>query len=58
MFFTLFFIVNPPPIHNKQVGSVPLRGTFMLMAKEDRNGEPDPVSHVSEAVHSDGAHSV
>ena len=28
------------------------------MAKEDGNGEPDPVWYVSEAVHSDGAHMV
>ena len=38
-----------------QVGSVPLRGTSRLIAKEDGNGEPDPVSYVNEAVHFDGA---
>ena len=40
------------------MGSVPLRGTCRLIAKEDGSGEPDPVERVSEAVHCDGAHGV
>ena len=41
-----------------RVGSVPLRGTCRLIAKEDGSGEPDPVKRLSEAVHCDGAHDV
>ena len=41
-----------------RVGSVPLRGTCRLNAKENRSGEPDPVKRLSEAVHCDGAQGV